>query len=71
MRGRSLRIRSKILIEYAARIPAFLREKAALYATAGTTAEKHLEFLLQVTDEEGHGAARAAPTRKARTIAAR
>lgn len=56
LRGRSIRIRSKILIEYAASIPAFLREKAALYATAGTTAEKHLEFLLQVTDEEGHGA---------------
>jgi GT2 family glycosyltransferase len=67
LRGRSASIRSKILIQYAARIPAFLRERAALYAVAGTTAEKHLDFLLQMTDEEGRGV----PSRGAAASSAR
>ena len=74
LRGRSAAIRSKILAQYAARIPAFLREKAALYASAGTTAEKHLDFLLQITGEEGRGVpsrGAAAPSARDRSSAIR
>jgi GT2 family glycosyltransferase len=74
MRGRSAGTRSKILAQYAARIPAFLRQKAALYASAGTTPEKHLDFLLQMAGEEGRGVpsrGAAAPSARDRSAAIR